>query len=72
MLIPFHTQEIMQPGGIYYGQNAVSKKMCIRDSLCSLVVLEECSKVGAFPALWWLSGTEVAGKCLKAPEKCRM
>ena len=40
--------------------------------LCSLVVLEECSKVGAFPALWWLSGTEVARKCLKAPEKCRM
>ena len=40
--------------------------------LCSLVVLEECSKVGAFPALWWLSGTEVAGKCLKAPEKCRI
>jgi len=28
--------------------------------------------VGAFPALWWLSGTEVARKCLKAPEKCRM
>ena len=26
VLIPFHTQEIMQPGGIYYGQNAVSKK----------------------------------------------
>ena len=25
VLIPFHTQEIMQPGGIYYGQNAVSK-----------------------------------------------
>ena len=27
VLIPFHTQEIMQPGGIYYGQNAVSKNM---------------------------------------------
>ena len=26
VLIPFHTQEIMQEGGIYYGQNAVSKK----------------------------------------------
>ena len=40
--------------------------------LCSLVVLEERSTVGAFPAFWWLSGTEVAWKCLKAPEKCRM
>ena len=39
---------------------------------CSLVVLRKCSKVGAFPALWWLSGTEAAGKCLKAHEKCRM
>lgn len=40
--------------------------------LCSPVVLEECSTVGAFPALWWLSGTEAAGKCLKASEKCRI
>ena len=43
-----------------------------RGGLCSLVVLEECSTVGAFPALWWLSGTEVAGECLKVPEKRRM
>lgn len=31
ILIPFHTQEIMQPGGIYYGQNAVSKNMLVAD-----------------------------------------
>ena len=31
VLIPFHTQEIMQPGGIYYGQNAVSKNMIVAD-----------------------------------------
>ena len=31
VLIPFHTQEIMQPGGIYYGQNAVSKNMLVAD-----------------------------------------
>ncbi len=31
VLIPFHTQEIMQPGGIYYGQNAVSKNMRVAD-----------------------------------------
>ena len=43
-----------------------------RGGLCSLVVLGKCSKMGAFPALWWLFGTEVAGKCLKAPEKCRI
>ena len=43
-----------------------------RGGLCSLVVLGKCSKMGAFPALWWLFGTEAAGKCLKAHEKCRM
>ncbi len=31
VLIPFHTQEIMQPGGIYYGQNAVSKNMLVAE-----------------------------------------
>ena len=31
VLIPFHTQEIMHPGGIYYGQNAVSKNMLVAD-----------------------------------------
>ena len=31
VLIPFHTQEILQPGGIYYGQNAVSKNMLVAD-----------------------------------------
>lgn len=31
VLIPFHTQEIVQPGGIYYGQNAVSKNMLVAD-----------------------------------------
>ena len=31
VLIPFHTQEIMRPGGIYYGQNAVSKNMLVAD-----------------------------------------
>ena len=31
VLIPFHTQEIMQEGGIYYGQNAVSKNMIVVD-----------------------------------------
>ncbi|MDD3279911.1 MAG: TraE family protein, partial [Lachnospiraceae bacterium] len=31
VLIPFHAQEIMQPGGIYYGQNAVSKNMLVAD-----------------------------------------
>lgn len=42
------------------------------NTIDSLVVLGKCSKMGAFPALWWLFGTEVAGKCLKAPEKCRI
>lgn len=31
VLIPFHTQEVMQPGGIYYGQNVVSKNMIVAD-----------------------------------------
>lgn len=31
VLIPFKAQEIMQPGGLYYGQNAVSKNMIIAD-----------------------------------------
>lgn len=29
VLIPFHTQEIMHEGGIYFGQNAVSKNMIV-------------------------------------------
>ena len=40
--------------------------------LCSLVVLRKCSKVGAFSALWWLSGTVYSRECLKVPEKCGM
>ena len=43
-----------------------------RGSLCNLIVLGKCSKAGAFPALWWLSGTVYSGKCLKVPEKCGM
>ena len=31
VLIPFRTQEILQSGGIYYGQNAVSGNMIIAD-----------------------------------------
>ena len=31
VLIPFRAQEIMQTGGIYYGQNAVSKNMIVAD-----------------------------------------
>ena len=31
VLIPFRAQEILQPGGIYYGQNAVSKNMIVTD-----------------------------------------
>ena len=31
VLIPFRAQEILQPGGIYYGQNAVSKNMIVAD-----------------------------------------
>ena len=31
MLIPFRAQEIMQPNGLYYGQNAVSKNMIVAD-----------------------------------------
>ncbi|XOQ45119.1 MAG: DUF87 domain-containing protein [Clostridium sp.] len=31
VLIPFRAQEIMQAGGIYYGQNAVSKNMIVAD-----------------------------------------
>ena len=55
-------------------QKVFEVKGCATDrgGLCSLVVLGKCSKMGAFPALWWLFGTEVAGKCLKAPEKCRI
>ena len=55
-------------------QKVFEVKGCATDrgGLCSLVVLGKCSKMGAFPALWWLFGTEVAWKCLKAPEKCRM
>jgi len=31
VLIPFRAQEIMQPNGLYYGQNAVSKNMIVAD-----------------------------------------
>lgn len=31
VLIPFKAQEIMQPGGIYYGQNTVSKNLIVAD-----------------------------------------
>ncbi len=31
VLIPFRAQEILQGGGIYYGQNAVSKNMIVAD-----------------------------------------
>ncbi|MCI8602397.1 MAG: TraE family protein [Oscillospiraceae bacterium] len=31
VLIPFRAQEILQPGGIYYGQNAVSGNMIVAD-----------------------------------------
>ena len=31
VLIPFRAQEILQEGGIYYGQNAVSKNMIVAD-----------------------------------------
>lgn len=31
VLIPFRAQEIMHPGGVYYGQNAVSKNMIVAD-----------------------------------------
>ena len=31
VLIPFRAQEIMQPHGLYYGQNAVSKNMIVAD-----------------------------------------
>ncbi len=31
VLIPFNAQEILQSGGIYYGQNAVSKNMIVAD-----------------------------------------
>lgn len=31
VLIPFRAQEILQKGGIYYGQNAVSKNMIVAD-----------------------------------------
>ena len=29
VMTPFHAQEIMQPGGIYYGQNIISKNMIV-------------------------------------------
>ena len=55
-------------------QKVFEVKGCATDcgGLCNLVVLGKCSKAGAFPALWWLSGTVPAGKCLKVPKKCRM
>ena len=31
VLIPFRAQEIMEPNGLYYGQNAVSKNMIVAD-----------------------------------------
>ena len=31
VLIPFRAQEIMEPHGLYYGQNAVSKNMIVAD-----------------------------------------
>ena len=31
VLIPFRAQEILQGGGIYYGQNSVSKNMIVAD-----------------------------------------
>ena len=37
-------------------QKVFEVKGCATDrgGLCSLVVLGKCSKMGAFPALWWL------------------
>ena len=39
-------------------QKVFEVKGCATDrgGLCSLVVLGKCSKMGAFPALWWLFG----------------
>ena len=34
VLIPFRAQEIMQPHGLYYGQNAVSKNMIVLTAAC--------------------------------------
>ena len=31
VFMPFRAQDIMQPGGIYYGQNVVSKNMIVVD-----------------------------------------
>lgn len=50
----------------------IKKSATDHGNLCSRIVLEKCSKMWAFSALWWLSRTEVAGKCLKVPKKCRM
>lgn len=55
-------------------QKVFEVKGCATDRgvLCSLVVLGKCSKMGAFPAIRWLSGTVHSGKCLKVPKKCGM
>ena len=48
VLIPFRAQEIMQTGGIYYGQNAVSKNM-IAVSYTHLDVYKRQEDGGAAP-----------------------
>mgnify|MGYP006869263026 CR=1 FL=1 len=55
-------------------QNVFEVKGCATGcgNLCNLVVWRKCSKAGAFPALWWLSGTVYSGECLKESEKCSM
>ena len=50
VLIPFHTQEILQPGGIYYGQNAVSKNPLIEKSEFILSVFEQLVGAGNLSA----------------------
>ena len=53
---------------------AIRNKKCskLRDvqQVVASCSIGKCSKAGAFPALWWLSGTVYSGECLKVPEKC--
>ena len=44
VFLPFRSQEIMQPGGIYYGQNAVSKNMIVLNRL--LLQNGNCFRIG--------------------------
>ena len=55
--MPFHVQDVMQPGGEYFGQNAVNKNLIIAD------------KTKLKNGNSWILGTSGAGKSFAAKEE---